>query len=115
VLPLTLRSRGAADRPRTGDPDVGNVTLWPTELQPHGACSETRTPATALPRRRAAATTKQAKAGEARFGRAPWSFKDSRAASYPIPHSEPPPGPEPGPPAYKADALPIAPRRQSRV
>jgi hypothetical protein len=33
----------AVDRLRTGDLDVGNVTLLPTELQPHGADDGLRT------------------------------------------------------------------------
>jgi hypothetical protein len=44
-LPVGLEGQElrAADRLRTGDLDVGNVVLWPAELQPHRASTEIRT------------------------------------------------------------------------
>jgi hypothetical protein len=57
-------------------------------------------------------TTKQARAGEARFGRAPRGFKDLQAASYPIPHWSRLPDSNGSPSGYRPDVLPDELRRR---
>jgi hypothetical protein len=66
-----------------------------------------------LPRRRSDRwSTKQARAGEARFGRAPRGFKDLQAASYPIPHWSRLPDLNGSPSGYRPDVLPDELRRR---
>jgi hypothetical protein len=61
-LPVGLDRRGADDRDRTGDLDVGNVALWPAELHPHGALPRCR-PGRSVPTENRCAPARRACAG----------------------------------------------------